>query len=88
MVDIVAESGWEWDGPLLTLLHLQAYRLYCLHQAGLTGLPEPMAKAEWSGYESLAKLLRPELEAREVNVWQAVNRLPDIQVKSISNLFS
>ena len=27
MVDVVAESGWEQDSPLLTLLHLQALRL-------------------------------------------------------------
>ena len=82
MLQMVVQARWEQDSPLLTLPHLQAHQLYCLHQAGLTGLPELMARAERGGYESLAKLLRPELEEREVeDVWQAVNRLPVIQVR-------
>ena len=81
MLQMVVQARWEQDSPLLTLPHLQAHQLYCLHQAGLTGLPELMSRAEQGGYESLAKLLRPELEEREVeDVWQAVNRLPVIQV--------
>merc|ERR1719341_1360105 len=81
MLQMVVQARWEQDSPLLTLPHLQAHQLYCLHQAGLTGLPEVMARAGRGGYESLAKLLRPELEEREVeDVWQAVNRLPVIQM--------
>ena len=80
LLQMVVQGRWHTDSPLLCLPHLEHHMLYVLHQAGVTTLPELQHLAE-GGYERVARLLRPELEERQVEeVWAVVGRLPVLQV--------
>ena len=98
MIDVCAESGWlastirvvtmlqmlvlaRWDTDSPLLPHLQHHMLYLFSPAGRTNLPQLLHKVG-EKYETLANILRPELEEQEVeDVWAVVERLPIMTVR-------
>ena len=81
LLQCLVQARWDTDSPLLCLPGLEHHMLYLLQQAGLHSLPELLQLVHRGGYERLAKLLRPELEERQVaEVWAVLQRLPVLQV--------
>ena len=75
------QARWDTDSSLLTLPHLQHHMLYLFSGAGISNLPQLMHKVG-DKYETLAKILRPELDEQEVeDVWAVVKRLPSMTVR-------
>ncbi|CAL4069160.1 unnamed protein product, partial [Meganyctiphanes norvegica] len=87
LMQMVTQARWHTDSTLLTLPHVSSDALYCFKHKGrsINSLPELIHIVNGK-YETLASMLRPELEEGQIEAaFKTLQQLPLLNISMVVN---